>query len=164
MLGIMILGFRRSPGAYLDAQYPPNLSSDLEIEPSDLMNIYALHRMRQTEPNYQRIKLKKVYLASFYTGFSYKQCVGFPDKVIVVILNSQYEELPENFEGQLRRYALEVLQNMNDSFFGEIFVDYYEKLKNGELKPFWEEAAGQQKMEIATISADSLTEANLQCH
>jgi len=155
----MIIGFRKSPGAYLDAQYPPNISSDLGIEPSDLMNIYALHRMRQTEPNYQRIKLKNVYLASFYTGFSIKHCIGYPDKTITIILNSQHEILPEDFEGQLRRYALEVLHNMSDSFFGEIFIDYYEKLIKGDLRPYWEEyMEDHQKYEVSTVSTDSLTE------
>ncbi|MHA1438837.1 MAG: hypothetical protein ACTSPD_14800 [Promethearchaeota archaeon] len=158
----MIIGFRKSPGAYLDAQYPPNVASDIGIEPSDLMNIYALHRMRQTKPNYQRIKLKNIYFASFYTGFSIKNCIGFPDKCITLVLDSQYEDLPGGFEGQLRRYALEVLQNINDSFFAEIFMDYYEKLKKGELKSYWKDSEEHDDFKVKTISADILTQEEIE--
>ncbi len=45
--GIMILGFNKSPGAYVDTQYPSEISERLNVKTSDLMNLYALHRMRE---------------------------------------------------------------------------------------------------------------------
>jgi len=160
MKGIIILGFKKSPGAYIEAQYPPNISSDLNIEPPDLMNIYALHRMRQMKPNFQKIKIKKINLASFYTGFSFKHCVGRPDKAITIIL-AEDEEISNDFEGMLRKYALEVISKIEDVDFGEKFIKYYRLLKRGQLEPYWEEHIEGEGSEIATTSSKELTESEI---
>jgi len=155
--GILIIGFNKSPGAYIETQYPPNIWSDLGLEPTDLMNIYALHRMRKMKPDYQKVKIKKIDLASFYTGFSVQRCIGYADKVVTIILSKE-EELAKDYEDVLRRYAYEVLPSINDSLFGEAFITYYQKLKSGALRPYKKGMYDDETIELATVSSGTLSD------
>ena len=157
MKGIIIIGFNKSPGAYIETQYPPNISSDVGLEPTDLMNIYALHRMRKMKPDYQKIKFKNINIASFYTGFSVQRCIGYADKVVTIIL-SKDEELTQDYEEVLRRYAYEVLPSINDKLFGEEFVTYYHKLKAGLLRPYKKGMYDDDEIELATTSSGTLSD------
>ena len=74
--GIMILRFNENFEAFIDAQYPSDLSESLKIRASDLMNIYTYHRMKKEEPNFFQMEIKDFNVASFFTGFSSKKFVG----------------------------------------------------------------------------------------
>ncbi|MGV9202971.1 MAG: hypothetical protein ACOC44_03005 [Promethearchaeia archaeon] len=153
MKGIMIIGFNKSPGAYIDTQHPSGISERLNVKTSDLMNIYALHRMRNMEPNFIQMKIKKVSVASFYTGFSFKHFVGKPDFAITVFLSDD-ENPDKDFEGMLRRIANDLLPERNSLGFDQDFISYYERLKSGDIEPYWEEFIEGEGSKIATIHAD----------
>ncbi|MGQ4874362.1 MAG: hypothetical protein ACP6IY_09860 [Promethearchaeia archaeon] len=153
MKGIMILGFHKSPGAYIEKQYPENISERLNVSTADLMNIYALHRMRRMEPNFIQIKVKNVNIASFYTGFSFKHYVGRPNYCITVFLSDD-DTISNDFEGMLRRIAHEILPKQEDLDFEDLFIEYYEKLRVGSIEPYWEEYIEGEGSIIATIDAD----------
>jgi len=149
----MILGFNKSPGAYIDTKYPDNIDERLNVKTSDLMNIYALHRMRRMEPNYLQMKIKNVSVASFYTGFSFKHYVGRPNYTLTVFL-SDNDVLPKDFEGMIRRMAYDLLPKRTELLFDEMFVETFEDLKRYELEPYWEEYLEGEGSKIATIHAD----------
>lgn len=153
MKGIMILGFNKSPGAYIDTKHPSNIDERLNVKTSDLMNIYALHRMRRMEPNYLQMKIKNVSVASFYTGFSFKHYVGKPNYTITVFL-SDNDVLPKDFEGMIRRMANNLLPTRDEDLFEDRFVEAYEELKTFGLEPYWEEYLEGEGSVIATIHAD----------
>jgi len=153
----MILGFNKSPGAYIDSQYPHDISEKLNVKTSDLMNIYALHRMRRMEPNYLQMKIKSVSVASFYTGFSFKHYVGRPDYAITIFL-SENDVLPNNFEGMIRRIAYELLPDRDSLTFEEQFIEYFNLLKEGDLEPYWEEYIEGEGSKIATIQSNKADE------
>ncbi|TFF90749.1 MAG: hypothetical protein EU548_01430 [Promethearchaeota archaeon] len=147
------MGFHKSPGAYIETQYPTNISERMEVKTSDLMNIYALHRMRRMEPNYLQMKIKGVSVASFYTGFSFKHYVGKPNYCITVFLSD--DDNPSNdFEGMLRRIAHELLPKKESLEFDDLLVDYYERLRVGSVDTYWEESIEGEGSKIATIHAD----------
>jgi len=160
MKGIMILGFNKSPGAYIDTKYPDNIDERLNVKTSDLMNIYALHRMRRMEPNYLQMKIKNVSVASFYTGFSFKHYVGRPNYTLTVFLSDK-DNLPSEFEGMIRRMAFDLLPKRDDEFFDEEFVNTYEELRRYELDPYWEEYIEGEGSVIATIHADTSADEQL---
>ena len=147
------MGFNKSPGAYVDTQYPDTIVDDLGVKTSDMMNIYAIHRMRNMEPNYIQMKVAGVSVASFYTGFSYKHYVGKPDFAITVFLSDQ-DNPPSHFEGMLRKIAYDLLPQRDDLLFDQILVNYYERLEYDEIEPYWEEYLEGEGSKIATIQSD----------
>ena len=129
----MILRFNRSPGAYIAYEYPTRISERLEIETSDLMNIYGIHRMRRTDPNYNELKIKGIRMASFYTGFTLKDYIGLPD-IVVTILLSDEDLIPKDFEWILRNYARQILPKTVGENFPEELKNSFHMLKNGEFE------------------------------
>ena len=85
----MILRFNENFEAFIDAQYPNDLSESLNIKASDLMNIYTLHRMKEEQPNFFQMEIKDFSVASLFTGFSFKKYVGYPNHAITVILSDE---------------------------------------------------------------------------
>ena len=137
----MILRFNENFEAFIDAQYPSNISESLNIKASDLMNIYMLHRMEQEKPNFFQMKIKDFNVASFFTGFSFKKYVGYPNHAISVILSEEdliNEELAKNFEGMVRRIAFELLNKKDEPNFIEMLKNHYIILGNADLEPYWE--------------------------
>jgi len=147
------MGFNKSPGAYVDVQLPEDIVDQLNVTTADMMNIYALHRMRNMEPNYIQMKIKGVSVASFYSGFSFKHYVGRPDYAITVFL-SDNDVLPKDFEGMLRRFAHYILPKRGDLDFEIMFQEEYETLQEFELEPFWEEIMEGEGSKISTIQND----------
>ncbi len=150
MKGILIIGFNKSPGAYIDHQYPEEITEKLNITTADLMNVYALHRMRQMQPNYITIKIKNIPIVSFYSGFSFKHYVGKPDFAITIIL-SPNDNPNEDYEGYLRRVAFELLPKRESMEFEDMLFDYFEDLKARNLEPYFEEYKEGEGSTIATI-------------
>ena len=151
------MGFNKSPGAYVDVQYPEDIADRLNVTTADMMNIYALHRMRNMEPNYIQMKIKNVSVASFYTGFSFKHYVGRPDYAITVFL-SEDDVLSNEFEGMLRRLGHYLLPKRHDSDFNIMFQEEYESLTTYDVDPFWEEILEGEGSKISTIQADDIDE------
>jgi uncharacterized coiled-coil protein SlyX len=140
--GIIILGFNENYEAHIVAQYPNNLSEIFNIKASDLMNIYTLHRMNKKEPNFFQMEIKNFTVASFYTGFSLEHYVGQPDYAITAVFSTDEfnnEGLPLDFEGKVRRIAVEILNEKEKPNFNAIVENYYNKLENGELESYWDE-------------------------
>ncbi len=138
----MILRFNENFEAFIDAQYPNDLSESLNIKASDLMNIYTLHRMKEEQPNFFQMEIKDFNVASFFTGFSFKKYVGYPNHAISVILSDEdlkNEELAKNFEGMVRRVAFELLNKKDEPNFNEMLKEYYIILGNADLEPYWDE-------------------------
>jgi len=150
MKGILIIGFNKSPGAYIDHQYPEEITEKLNITTADLMNVYALHRMRQMQPNYITIKIKNIPIVSFYSGFSFKHYVGKPDFAITIIL-SPNDNPNEDYEGYLRRVAFELLPKRESMEFEDMLFDYFEDLKARNIEPYFEEYKEGEGSTIATI-------------
>ncbi|MHA1150606.1 MAG: hypothetical protein ACTSR8_20490 [Promethearchaeota archaeon] len=151
------MGFHKSPGAYIEKEHPEGISEKLNVSTADLMNIYALHRMRRMEPNYLQIKIKNVNVASFYTGFSFKHYVGRPNYCITVFLSPD-DNPSGDFEGMLRRIAFDLLPKQEEFDFETKFVSYYEQLRIESIEPYWEEHLEGEGSKIATISADDIDE------
>jgi chromosome segregation ATPase len=149
----MIMGFNKSPGAYVDVQYPEDIVDRLNVTTSDMMNIYALHRMRNMEPNYIQMKIKGVSVASFYSGFSFKHYVGRPDYAVTIFLSDD-DVLPNDFEGMLRRFAHYILPKRADLDFEIMFKEEFDALQTFELDPYWEEIIEGEGSKIMTIQAD----------
>ncbi|MFX0073229.1 MAG: hypothetical protein ACFFAO_19290 [Candidatus Hermodarchaeota archaeon] len=154
MKGIMVLGFNENFEAYIKSQYPDNISESFKIKPSDLMNIYTLHRMDKNEPNFFQMEIKDFTVASFFTGFNSKLFVGKPDFAITAIFsNDQIEngELTAEFEGFLRKIAHEILPKSNEADFNTLLEKYFIMLKNGDLEPYWEEYNEDETTKIIPI-------------
>jgi hypothetical protein len=135
------------------------ISERLEIETTDLMNIYAIHRMRRTDPNYNELLIKGVRMASFFTGYTLKNYVGLPDIVVTVLLSDDYV-LSKDFEWILRNFALQLLPKMVGDNFQEELIESYKKLKNEEIKalPHEEELPTLITGEEISASKDMFTE------
>ena len=164
----MILGFNVNYEAYIKTQYPKSIAESLNVKPSDLMNVYTLHRMKKNEPNFFQMEIKEFTLASFFTGFSYKRYVGQPDLAITVFLSEDeinQDVLPKDFEGMVRRLAHEILPlratENDDHIMDELLKDYFIKLQNGELEPYWEEKSEEEveseKITIDTTEIDAIS-------
>ncbi|MFX1259934.1 MAG: hypothetical protein ACFFAN_18955, partial [Promethearchaeota archaeon] len=167
MKGIMILGFNERFEAYIVAQYPSDVSKNLNIKASDLMNIYTLHKMKKSEPNFFQMEIKDFSVASFFTGSSFKHYVGTPDYAITVFLSEDEineDILPKDFEFLLRRIAYEILPKKNDvddSVFFDLLKKNYLMLKNGELEPYWEEST-EEEIEASTTQTNVIEVVNKQ--
>ncbi len=135
MKGLLILRFNRSPGAYIAYEYPEKISDRLNMETSDLMNIYGIHRHKRIDPNYNQLKIKGLRMASFYTGYTLKDYIGLPDIVVTVLLDEE-DALPRDFEWILRNFAHLVLPKMVGENFEQELKNQYNRLKKGEIEPF----------------------------
>lgn len=147
------MGFNKSPGAYVDTQHPIDIVDRLKVKTSDMMNIYAIHRMRNMEPNYIQMKVAGVSVASFYTGFSFKHYVGRPDFAITVFLDDK-DNPGSIFEGMLRRIAMDLLPERDEMLFDQMLTNYYERLKKNDLDPYWEEYREGEGSKITTIHSE----------
>ncbi len=110
--------------------------------------------MNRTDPNFMELKIKGVKMASFYTGFSFKQYIGRPDVVITVPLDEN-ETIPKSFEGLLRRFAHDGLSTILSSHNPEDLEKYYGLLKAGTLEPYWNEIREGEGMKVAVIQGES---------
>jgi chromosome segregation ATPase len=99
--------------------------------------------MNKKVPNFFQMEIKNFTVGSFYTGFSSENFVGQPDYAITVLFSNEEfnkEGLPLDFEGRVRRIAHEILTKKDDPNFNIILKEYYIKLENGELEPYWNES------------------------
>jgi hypothetical protein len=139
----MIIGFSDEYEAFIDAQYPKNISKKIRFKESELMDIYTLHKMERVEPSFIQTTIKDQAIASFYTGSNYQQFVGLPDYTVTIILTDEdlmEDILPKDFEGLIRRIAHLVLPHSeNNPDYHEMVKNFFMMLQNGDLEPYWEE-------------------------
>ena len=153
--------FNENFEAFIDAQYPSDISETLNIKASDLMNIYTLHRMKEEQPNFFQMEIKNFNVASFFTGFSFKKYVGYPNHAISLILSDEdlkNEELAKNFEGMVRRVAFELLNKRSEPNFIEMLKEYYIILGNADLEPYWEESNEEESNKVIIIPTENKKE------
>ncbi|MHA1732778.1 MAG: hypothetical protein ACTSU5_12605 [Promethearchaeota archaeon] len=112
MKGLVIVAFKRTPGAYIDYETPEGFYESTNFVNEDLMNIYGLHRMRRMDPNFLTLTLKKQKIASFYSGFNFKHYVGKPGYSVTLFCDE--DENPNVYEDQLRQIAHELLPKRNE--------------------------------------------------
>lgn len=145
----------------MDFELPTGISKRIKIETTDFMTIYGIHRMRRTDPNYLQMTYKKMKIASFYTGYSNSHYVGGLDSVLTVIL-SEDDVLPLEFEGMMRAFANDVLSIKDSKLFNLKFMDYYKKLRIGEIEPYWfEQKKGKEVQINETAVSDEFIEVSM---
>ena len=120
----------------ITSQYPINICEFLKVNAETLSSITSKHLSSKDQPNFIETTLNpEIKVASLYTGSTEMNQVGELDHAIVVFL-SEDDTLAEDFDGQLRRVAHELLPMMDALNFDDIFGKYFEMLKTGELNPF----------------------------
>jgi len=159
----MILGFNENFEAFIEAQFPNGLYESFNLKASDLMNIYTLHRMDKNEPNFFQMEIREFTVASFFTGFSLKHYVGRPDYAITVFFSN--EEMTQetspidyDFEGKLRKIAYEILSKKDEQNSKELLKDYYVKLENQELEPYWDEYNEDEITKLVPLPSKGISE------
>ncbi|MHA1822219.1 MAG: hypothetical protein ACTSU2_05200 [Promethearchaeota archaeon] len=149
MKGLMVISFKKSPGAYLDFEYPEGISRDWTD--ADINLPYSMHRMRNMRPNYLYVKIRGHMVASFFTGFDYRDYVAYPNKCLYVILDN---ENPNKLEGQIIRAVIDIMPKFREidpqvttldmnseeyklkvSQFKRLLEEEYFKLESGQLEP-----------------------------
>ena len=162
----MILGFNENFEAFIEAQFPNGLYESFNLKASDLMNIYTLHRMDKNEPNFFQMEIREFTVASFFTGFSLKHYVGRPDYTITVFFSN--EEMTQetspidyDFEGKLRKIAYEILSKKDEQNSKELLKDYYVKLENQELEPYWDEYNEDEITKLVPLPSKGISEESI---
>ena len=162
----MVLGFNENFEAFIEAQFPNDLSESFNLKASDLMNIYTLHRMDKNEPNFFQMEIREFTVASFFTGFSLKHYVGRPDYAITVFFSN--EEMTQetspidyDFEGKLRKIAYDILPKKDELSSKELLKDYYVKLENQEIEPYWEEYNEDEITKLVPLPSKGISEESI---
>jgi len=162
----MVLGFNENFEAFIEAQFPNDLSESFNLKASDLMNIYTLHRMDKNEPNFFQMEIREFTVASFFTGISLKHYVGRPDYAITVFFSN--EEMTQetspidyDFEGKLRKIAYEILPKKDEQNSKELLKDYYVKLENQELEPYWDEYNEDEITKLVPLPSKGISEESI---
>ncbi len=131
MKGIAIIAYTKSPGAFIEREYPSDLSSSLQppFEAVDVMNLYALIRTTRMEPNFMTTTMKGLSIAAFYSGFDFRHYIGRPDYIIAVFLDKG--ESSNNLENPLRQLCRDLLPKREDLMFAEILQEAFKDLQAG---------------------------------
>ncbi len=129
MKGIAVIAYTRSPGAYIEREFPPGLTSSLNFEAADVMNLYALIRMNRMDPNFLTATIKSISIAAFYSGFDFRHYIGRPDYILAVFLEK--DESPNKLENPLRQLTRDLLPRRDDEMFPEILQEAFKDLQAG---------------------------------
>ncbi|HMF32436.1 MAG TPA: hypothetical protein VKK79_13525 [Candidatus Lokiarchaeia archaeon] len=132
MKGIAVIAYTKSPGAYIDFEYPPEFTSELNFESVDVMNLYALNRRDTMEPSFLGVTIKGISIAAFYSGFDFRHYIGRPDYIIAVFL--ERGENPNKYEEPLRQLARDLLPRREEEMFAEILQEAYKDLQAGLIQ------------------------------
>ena len=160
----MILRFNEKSEAFIDAQYPDDLFKNLELNKSDLTNIYTLHWTDNKNPNFFQMEIKNLSVASLFTGYSKGRYIGQPDYTITVFLDTEEIEkngLSKDFEGMLRRIAHVILpKKENNPDFDDMFKEFFFMLKNQDLEPYWDEIEVDESVKLPKIPNEVIEKVN----
>lgn len=124
---LVIIAWRNDVGAYLFDSIPEGI----EIDGQDLMNLYNLHRFRDTRANFQFIQSQDIRIASFYSGGYNNPYVGKPNYAVAVVLGKG--ENPDKYEKPLRILCNNLLIHLDDVDFDYYFQQMYEIVRQGRL-------------------------------
>lgn len=124
---ILITGWRNDTGAYLLDSFP----AGVDIDGQDLMNLYNLHRFRDTKANFQVIITSAVRLCSFYSGGYNSPYVGKPNYGIALMLD--VGENPDIYEKPLRKITNNLLLHLDDDDFSSYFENVYHIIKENRF-------------------------------
>ena len=161
----MVLGFNENFEAFIEAQFPNDLSESFNLKASDLMNIYTLHRMEKNGPNFFQMEIREFTVASFFTGFSLKHYVGRPDYAITVFFTNEemtqdLSPIDYDFEGKLRKIAHEILPKKEEPNFAVLLKDYYGKLENQQIEPYWDEYNEDEISKLVPLPPEGIIDEN----
>ncbi|MBD3350664.1 MAG: hypothetical protein GF364_04170 [Candidatus Lokiarchaeota archaeon] len=149
---LVIIAWRNDVGAYMLDSIP----SDIEIDEQNLMNLYNLHRFRDTQANFQFITTQDFRIASFYSGGYNSPYVGKPNYAVAAILAPG--EKPDDYEKPLRKICNNLLIRLEDAEFDMYFHDMYKLLRDNkfdEIKIDRKKGAGPKPKEIETTTSIS---------
>ena len=132
MKGITIIAYTKSPGAYIESEYPPKLTASLQFEPADVMNLYALIRGKDMFPKFMIATIKGILIAAFYSGFDFRHYIGRPDYVVAIFLDKG--ENADSLENQLRQLARDLLPRREEEMFPEILQEAFKDLQAGLIR------------------------------
>jgi hypothetical protein len=127
---ILVTGWRNDRGAFLVDSIPKNFN----IDGQDLMNLYNMHRFRDTKANFQFIMSSGMKMVSFYSGGYDSPYVGKPNYSIALILDK--DENPDDFEKPLRILTNNILIHLDDRNFDLYFRDIFTKIQDGGINEF----------------------------
>ncbi|MHA1819250.1 MAG: hypothetical protein ACTSU2_13410 [Promethearchaeota archaeon] len=122
---IVIIAWRNDVGAYLLDSYPEGI----DIDGQDLMNLYNLHRFRDTKANFQFITTSTMRIASFYSGGYDNPYVGRPNYAVALVLSRN--EKPTDYEKALRVITNNLLIHLEDENFDEYLENIFKMIKAG---------------------------------
>ncbi len=144
MKGLCIIGYTKSPGAFIEREYPsdPSISSSLKFEAVDVMNLYALIRTTRMDPNFMTATMKGISIAAFYSGFDFRHYIGRPDYIIAVFLEK--DESANKLENPLRQLARDLLPRREEEMFPEILQEAFKDLQAGLIHGIGPEAEIKQ--------------------
>ncbi|MHA1340415.1 MAG: hypothetical protein ACTSRZ_11485 [Promethearchaeota archaeon] len=153
---ILIIAWRNDVGAYLYDSIPKNI----EIDGQDLMNLYNLHRFRDTRANFQFIQTQEFRIASFYSGGYNNPYVGKPNYAVALLLSPG--EIPDHFEKPLRVICNNLLIHLDDPDFDSYFYDIFSKIQAGKINEIKiERRAGAPSFEPKEIATTSTVGAKI---
>ncbi|MHA1301958.1 MAG: hypothetical protein ACTSO9_21290 [Candidatus Helarchaeota archaeon] len=119
--GIAIIKWDNEIGAVLVSKYPKNLKITTKL----LTNIYASHRMNNTEPNFATLTLTDSKVMSFFSGIG-ENVIVVPNHIVALILRR--DEKPLKFKDILKKGAAQILSNLDDDKYEKIFPKIFKEM------------------------------------
>lgn len=119
--GIIIIKWDNEIGAVLVAQYPKELKLPTKV----FTNIYANHRIENTDPNFATITLKDSKVTSFFSGMG-ENIIVIPNHVIALVLRR--DENPFKFKDVLKKSAAEILENIKNEKYKKLLPKLYDEM------------------------------------
>jgi hypothetical protein len=107
MKGIFILSHHKTPGAFVDREFPSGICAQSGFGPDEENRIYFFNRMRDSKPNYVFVKVKGQQIGSYFSGFDPVICTGEPNQCVCVIFEAG--ENPTIWEEGIRQITMELL-------------------------------------------------------
>ncbi|MHA1746707.1 MAG: hypothetical protein ACTSWW_11960 [Promethearchaeota archaeon] len=107
MKGIFILSHHKTPGAFVDREFPSGICAQSGFGPDEENRIYFFNRMRDSKPNYVFVKVKGQQIGSYFSGFDPVICTGEPNQCVCVIFEEG--ENPTIWEEGIRQITMELL-------------------------------------------------------
>jgi len=119
--GIIIIKWDNEIGAVLVAKYP----EELKLATKLFTNIYANHRIENTDPNFATMTLRDSKITSFFSGFG-KNIIVIPNHVIALVLRR--DESPFKYKDVLKKSAAEILQNIKNEKYKKLLPKLYDEM------------------------------------
>ncbi len=172
MKGIVVLSYDKTPGSYIDCEYPVGITLSNGIGSIECNKIYSFNRMHGSNPNYIFLKANGNQICSFFSGLENNNYIGSPDHCIFLILD---DENPKIWSEKLEQISLEILpfffesiledviDNVNESCISNIDFTNLLKDKFDSLQENIEEFSTKDTIDISNdLKDDMLNEGVIQ--